>query len=303
MNEAAGDRGPLRLGSRVLAWGARTFVMGVLNVTPDSFSGDGVAHDAHALQARIDSLLEAAPDVIDVGGESTRPGAGAVPVQEEIDRVGPVLEALRGRAPDTPLSVDTRKAAVARAALDLGAVMVNDVTGGTHDPEILDAAAEAGAAFVVTHNRRGNVRRSTIGPHVAAVAYDDLVGDVLRDGERLLNRAQGAGIPRDRLLFDPGFGFGKSPEQNLDLLRGMGALTALGAPLLVGVSRKSFVGFVLELPADQRLEGSLAAAVIAVANGADMVRVHDVEATKRALAMADAIYRPGASPAGGRRDD
>ncbi len=303
MNDPAVDRGKLRLGSRVFAWGARTFVMGVLNVTPDSFSGDGVASDAEALQARIDSLLEAAPDVIDVGGESTRPGAAAVSVQEEIDRVGPALEALRGRAPEMPLSVDTRKAAVARAALDLGAVMVNDVTGGTHDPEILDVAAGAGAAFVVTHNRRGNVRRSAIGPHVAAVAYDDLVRDVFGDGERLLDRAQAAGIARDRLLFDPGFGFGKSPEQNVDLLREMGALKALGAPLMVGVSRKSFVGYVLGLPADRRLEGSLAAAVMAVANGADMVRVHDVEATKRALAMADAIYRPGASHAGGRRDD
>ena len=176
----------------------------------------------------------------------------------------------------------------------MGAVMVNDVTGGTHDPEILESAAEAGAAFVVTHNRRGEVRRSAIGPHVEAVAYDDLVRDVYADGERLLDRAERAGIPRDRLLFDPGFGFGKSPEQNLDLLRAMRALTALGAPLMVGVSRKSFVGYVLGLPADRRLEGSLAAAVIAVANGADMVRVHDVAATRRALAMADVIHRADA---------
>lgn len=302
MNDPAVDRGALRLGSRVLAWGARTFVMGVLNVTPDSFSGDGVANDAEALQARVDSLLEASPDVVDVGGESTRPGAAEVPAEEEIGRVAPVLEALRSRAPDLPLSIDTRKAAVARAALDLGAVMVNDVTGGTHDPEILNVAARAGAAFVVTHNRRGDVRRSVIGPHVAAVAYEDLVRDVYRDGERLLDRAQGAGIPRDRLLFDPGFGFGKSPEQNVDLLRGMSALKTLGAPLMVGVSRKSFVGYVLGLPADRRLEGSLAAAVIVVANGADMVRVHDVQATKRALAMADAVYRPGSSPAGRRAE-
>ena len=302
MNDAAVDRGELRLGSRVLAWGTRTFVMGVLNVTPDSFSGDGVANDAEALRARIDALLDGGPDVIDVGGESTRPGAAEISVDEEIRRVTPALEALRTRAPNMPLSIDTRKAAVARAAVDLGAVMVNDVTGGQHDPEILDAAAEAGAAFVVTHNRRGVVRRSEIGPHVGAVAYDDLVRDVYRDGERLLDRAQGAGIPCDRLLFDPGFGFGKSPEQNLDLLRDMGALKALGAPLMVGVSRKSFVGYVLGLPADQRLEGSLAAAVIAVANGADMVRVHDVAATQRALAMADAIYRPGARFDGGRGD-
>lgn len=294
MNDPAVDRGALRLGARVFDWGARTFVMGVLNVTPDSFSGDGVANDAEALQARIDALLDAAPDIIDVGGESTRPGAAQVSADEEIGRIAPALEAVCSRAPDIPLSIDTRKAAVARAALGMGAVMVNDVTGGTHNPEILEAAAEAEAAFVVTHNRRGAVRRSEIGPHVGAVAYDDLVRDVYRDGERLLDQARRAGIPRDRLLFDPGFGFGKSPEQNVDLLREMGALKALGAPLMVGVSRKSFVGFVLGLPADQRLEGSLAAAVIAVSNGADMVRVHDVAATRRALAMADAIYRPGA---------
>ena len=300
MSDRFGVRGELRLGSRGFKWGTRTFVMGVLNATPDSFSGDGVANDAEALQARIDALLDAAPDVIDVGGESTRPGAAEVSADEEIRRVAPALEALRDLAPDVPLSIDTRKAVVARAALDLGAVMVNDVTGGTHDPEILNAAAEAGAAFVVSHNRRGAVRRSAIGPHVEAVAYDDLVPDVFRDGERLLDRAQRAGIPRDRLLFDPGFGFGKSPEQNLDLLRGMGAMQALGAPLIVGVSRKSFVGYVLGLPADQRLEGSLAAAVIAVANGADMVRVHDVAPTRRALALADAIYRPRAPEDGGR---
>ena len=228
MSDGAVDRGSLRLGSRVLAWGTRTFVMGVLNVTPDSFSGDGVARDADALRARIDTLLDAAPDVIDVGGESTRPGAAEVPVREEIGRITPALEALRERAPDMPLSIDTRKAAVAHAALDLGAVMVNDVTGGRHDPEILEVTAAAGAAFVVTHNRRGQVRRSEIGPHLESVAYDDLVRDVRQDGQRLLDRAQRAGIPRDRLLFDPGFGFGKSPEQNLDLLREMGAVAVAG---------------------------------------------------------------------------
>ena len=300
MSDRVADRGALRLGSRVLAWGTRTFVMGVLNLTPDSFSGDGVLNDANALRSRIDALLDAAPDVIDVGGESTRPGATEVPADEEIARVVPALEALRTRAPEMPLSIDTRKAAVARAALDLGAVMVNDVTGGQHDPEILEAAAVAGAAFVVTHNRRGNVRRSAIGPHVEAVAYDDLLREVREDGQRLIDRAQRAGIRPDRLLFDPGFGFGKSPEQNIDLLREMSALKALGLPLMVGVSRKSFVGYVLGLPADRRLEGSLAAAVIAVANGADMVRVHDVAPTRRALAMADAIYRPGAPVDGGR---
>ncbi len=282
----------LRLGERTLEWGTRTFVMGVLNATPDSFSGDGVAHDALALEARVDELLEAAPDIIDIGGESTRPGAAEVPADEEIDRITPAFEALRSAAPEIPLSIDTRKAAVARAALDLGAEMVNDVTGGTHDPDVLAVAARAQASFVVTHNRRGQLRHSAIGPHVAPVAYHDLLDDVRRDGVRLLEAAQRVGIPEDRLLFDPGFGFGKSPEQNLQLLRNMAQLRSLGAPIAVGVSRKSFVGHVLGLPADQRLEGSLAAAVIAVANGADMVRAHDVRATKRALAVADAIHRP-----------
>ena len=266
--------------------------MGVLNVTPDSFSGDGVVHDVLALEARLDELLEAAPDIIDVGGESTRPGAADVPADEEIDRITPAFEALRSAAPKIPLSIDTRKAAVARVALDLGAEMVNDVTGGTHDPDVLALAARAHASFVVTHNRRGELRHSAIGPHVAPVVYHDLLDDVRHDGMRLLEAAQRAGIPEDRLLFDPGFGFGKSPEQNLQLLRNMSQLRSLGAPIAVGVSRKSFVGHVLGLPADQRFEGSLAAAVIAVANGADMVRAHDVKATQRALAVADAIYRP-----------
>lgn len=281
----------LRLGSKVLQWGTRTFVMGVLNVTPDSFSGDGVAHDQRGLEARIEELVEAAPDVIDVGGESTRPGAAGVRDHEEIERITSAFGALRSRAANIPLSIDTRKAVVARAAVDLGAVMINDVTGGAHDPALRDFVAAVGAAFIVTHSRRGETRNSGIGPHVAPVPYNHLTDDIRRDSQQLLEAAQSAGVPDDRILFDPGFGFGKSPEQNLELLRGMKELRLLGAPLVVGVSRKSFVGWVLGLPADQRLEGSLAASVIAVANGADMVRTHDVEATRRALSVADSVCR------------
>lgn len=281
----------LRLGAKTFQWGTRTFVMAVLNVTPDSFSGDGVAHDPRGLEARIEELAEAAPDVIDVGGESTRPGAAGVRAQEEINRITPAFGALRSRAGNIPLSIDTRKAVVARAALDLGAVMINDVTGGAHDPALRDVAAAVGAAFIVTHSRRGETRYSSIGPHVAHVPYNRLIDDIRQDSQQMLEAAQRAGVAEDRLLLDPGFGFGKSPEQNLELLRNMKELRLLGAPLVVGVSRKSFVGRVLGLPADQRLEGSLAASVIAVANGADMVRTHDVEATRRALSVADAIYR------------
>ena len=283
----------MRIGERRFEWGTRTFVMGVLNVTPDSFSGDGVAHDAEGLDAKVAEMVDAVPDIIDVGGESTRPGSDQISADEEIARIMPAFEALHGAGWEFPISIDTRKSAVARVALAQGVTLVNDVSGGTYDPEILDVTAAGGAAFVVTHNRRGEVRQSGIGSHQSHVAYDDLIQDVWQDGQRLLGTARRAGIPSDRLLFDPGFGFGKSPDQNVELLRDMGALRSIGVPILVGVSRKSFVGYVLDLPAGDRVEGSLAAAVIAVGNGADVVRTHDVTATRRAVAVADAIYRPG----------
>ena len=290
MTQASGRARELAIGGRSLVWGARTYVMGILNVSPDSFSGDGVSGDPAGLRDRIEQLVSQEPDVVDVGGESTRPGATEVPAAEEMERVLPAIAAIRA-CTDTPVSIDTRKAAVAEAAIKAGAQAINDVTGGAHDPDILSVAAQNSVPIVLTHNRRARAVRSALGGHYADAHYDDLVSDVLTDLRAALDAAARAGVSSEAIVIDPGFGFGKTPDQNLELLRRLAEVRRLGMPILVGMSRKSFVGHVVNLPADRRLEGSLAAAVIAVANGADIVRAHDVAATKRAVAVADAIYR------------
>lgn len=290
MSQTIEGRGELAIGSGVLAWGTRTYVMGVLNVTPDSFSGDGVGSDPIGLQDRIEQLVTGGADVIDVGGESTRPGALEVPTQEELERVIPAIAAIRANT-DIPISVDTRKAAVAEAAVGAGAHAINDVTGGGFDTDILSVAARAGVPIVLTHSRRARAVSSALGGHYKDAHYADLVGDILTDLRTKLERAACAGMPPESIVVDPGFGFGKTPEQNIELLRRLDEFAELGLPILVGMSRKSFMGQLLGLPPDRRLEGSLAAAVIAVSKGVDIVRAHDAGATKRAVAVADAIYR------------
>ena len=290
MSQTIEGRGELAIGSRVLAWGTRTYVMGVLNVTPDSFSGDGVGGDPIELQDRIEQLVTGDADIIDVGGESTRPGALEVSTQEELERVLPAIAVIRANT-DIPISVDTRKAAVAEAAVRAGAHVINDVTGGGFDADILSVAARAGVPIVLTHSRRARAVLSALGGHYTDAHYADLIADILTDLRTKLERAACAGMSPESIVVDPGFGFGKTPEQNIDLLRRLDEFVELGLPILVGMSRKSFVGKLLGLPPDRRLEGSLAAAVIAVSKGADIVRAHDVGATKRAVAVADAIYR------------
>ncbi len=280
----------LQVGDLTLVWGRRTYVMGVLNATPDSFSGDGVSGSRDALRRAVDTLVEAAPDIIDVGGESTRPGAPQVSVAEEIERVLPAVRELR-QASSIPVSVDTRRAPVARASLEAGADAINDVTGLLSDPELVAVAAAWDVPVVLTHNRRARAAHSDLGGFYPDVRYDDLMAEIVADSQRLIDSAISAGIRREHLVFDPGFGFGKTPAQNVELLARLGELRTLGLPILVGASRKSFVGHLLGLPASERLEGSLAAAVIAVAHGAHMVRAHDVTATRRALAVADAVFR------------
>lgn len=267
-----------------LACDAGPLVMGVVNVTPDSFSDGGAIYpDGHpdAAIALGRSLVDQGADLLDVGGESTRPGAEPVDAGEERDRVLPVLEGLAGAG--VPLSVDTAKADVAKEALAAGATIVNDVSGG-RDPDLLGAAADAGAAYVLMHTR-GTPR--DMQQHTD---YDDVVAEVfefLADG---LQRCVDAGIAAERVLVDPGIGFAKTAEQNLRLLRDLRQLRSLGRPVLVGASRKSFIGAVTDAPdpAD-RLEGSLACAVLATAAGAAVVRVHDVAATVRAVRVARAI--------------
>ena len=259
----------------------RTLLMGIVNATPDSFS-DGGAYDplAHALK-----LAEEGADILDVGGESTRPGAPPVDAAEERRRTEPVIRELARRT-RLPISIDTTKAAVAAAALDAGAEIVNDVSGLARDPEMFRAAS--GAAVCLMH------MRGTPADMQSRATYSDLHGEVAQELTEALERAQAAGIPDDRIALDPGLGFAKTGVQNLTLLRRLREHTQLGRPLVVGASRKSFIGVATGRPAPERLFGSIAAAVIAASNGASVSRVHDVKATREALAVADAVRRSGA---------
>src|SRR5574341_909420 len=282
---------PITIGPREFAWGARTYIMGIVNVTPDSFSGDGLALDVDAAVRQALKMREDGADIIDVGGESTRPGAGELPAEEEMHRVIPVIKRLVKEL-DVPVSVDTYKAEVARAALGAGAHMVNDIHGfrpdgrptGRREPVIARVAAEAGVPAVAMHNQRGRDFRDTVG---------DIVDGLLES----LRVAHEAGLPREQIIVDPGFGFGWTVEQNLEMLRRLAELRVLGRPILVGTSRKSTIGAVLDdAPVEERLEGTAATVAIAIANGVDIVRVHDVREMARVVRMADAVVRTSRSP-------
>jgi dihydropteroate synthase len=279
--------------------GARVAVMGIVNVTPDSFSDGGRFLDPDAAVAHGIELAEQGADVLDVGGESTRPGAAPVPADEELRRVVPVVARLTATT-TVPLSIDTTKAAVAQAALDAGASVVNDVSAGRLDPDILGVTAAAGAGYVVMH-MQGEPRTMQADPR-----YDDVVAQV---GDFLADRievARAAGVAEGALAADPGIGFGKTVEHNLRLLAGLPSLAErVGAPVLVGTSRKTFVAKVLaragaasgDLPVDQREEGTLATVVWAVERGASIVRVHDVLPAVRAVRLMDALHSADASAA------
>ena len=289
----------LRIGSRTFTWGERTFVMGIVNVTPDSFSGDGLlaagaagsragasgatTNPVVAAVALGRAMVAEGADLLDVGGESSRPGHATVPAAEEIGRVEPVIRALRAALPDVPLSVDTTKPAVAAAALAAGADRVNDVWGVAPDDSLARVAAEHGVPLVLMHNR-------------AEARYRNLVAEVLADLERAIERALAAGVAWEALIVDPGFGFGKTPAHNLALLRELAAIRILGRPVLLGTSRKSTLGRVLDLPPGERLEATLATTALAVAAGVDIVRVHDVRANVRVARMADAVVRGWVPP-------
>jgi dihydropteroate synthase len=282
---------PTRIGRSVFAWGSRTFVMAILNVTPDSFSGDGLlaegpegasGPDGHAgvraAVATAVTMVADGADILDIGGESTRPGHASVSSEAERDRVVPVIAAVRAALPDIPISIDTTKPAVAEAALAAGADLINDVWGVGPDDGLVRVAAAHEVPLVVMHNR-------------AESRYVDLVPEVLADLRAALERAVGLGVPWERLIVDPGFGFGKTAEHNLRIVRELGSLRSLGRPVLLGTSRKSTLGRVLDLPVDERLEATLATTAIGIAEGADIVRVHDVRANVRAARISDAIVR------------
>ncbi len=256
--------------------------MGIINVTPDSFSGDGLGTDVEAAVAQALRFEDDGADILDVGGESTRPGHAPVDADEELRRVIPLIERLAA-AVSAPISVDTFKASVARRAIAAGATMVNDIWGLRRDPEMAGVVAEAGVPVVVMHNQEAPI-------------YNDVIGDVMAGLRESLRLAEGAGIARERVIVDPGIGFAKRAEHSLELLRRLRELRALGCPILVGTSRKSSIGAVLGLPVEERLEGTAATVAIAIANGADIVRVHDVKAMVRVARMSDAIVRGWSPP-------
>lgn len=297
---------PLKIGNKIFDWGTRTYVMGILNVTPDSFSGDGLLVEGQAVAASLEQarrFVTAGAAILDVGGESTRPGSMPVDIQEERWRVLPVIEALVSEFPETLISIDTYKAVIAEAALKAGAHLVNDVWGLRADPKLREVVAQAGCPLVLMHNRSSPASvevRTQLGNAYMGAEYTDLMEDVKRELMASVGLARAAGIPDAHLILDPGIGFGKKIEHNLELIDRLAEIRDLGFPVLLGPSRKSFIGYTLDLPLDQRLEGTAAAIAVGIARGADIVRVHDVEYMARVAKMTDALVRrksSGRSPA------
>lgn len=264
-------------GGEALVWGRRTYVMGIINLTPDSFSGDGLADDPRAAVELAQRMEADGADIIDVGAESTRPGGQPISAKAEIARLLPALAAIC-EAVSVPVSVDTYKAPVARSAINAGAAMVNDVWGCLADGAMARVIASTGVPAILMHNQ-------------AQAQYDDLVPDVIAGLGRIAGIAQAAGVARHNIILDPGIGFGKTADHNLELLRRLPEFRELGFPLLLGVSRKSTIGRVLNLPPEERLEGTAAAVAMSIAGGADIVRVHDVKEMARVARMTDAIVR------------
>ena len=268
---------PMRIGTREFQTTGHTYVMGILNVTPDSFSDGGRFNRLDAALFHVEEMLAEGMGVLDIGGESTRPGYTLLPGQEEIDRVAPVIEAVKARF-EVPVSLDTYKSAVAKAGLAAGADLINDIWGLKYDPELAAVIAGAGVPCCLMHNRR-------------EPDYRDYLPELMDDLRETLNLADRAGIDREKILLDPGVGFGKTYEQNLTVIHRLEELHCLGCPILLGTSRKSVVGLTLDLPSDQRLEGTLVTTVMAVEKGCMFVRVHDVKENIRAIRMAEAILR------------
>ncbi|MCC7161733.1 MAG: dihydropteroate synthase [Anaerolineae bacterium] len=282
---------------REFEWGRRTYVMGIVNVAPDSFSGDGVTDVEAAVEQGLRFVDEGA-DILDVGGESTRPGSARVEPEQELRRVIPVIEGLAART-NAPISVDTSRAVVARHAIQAGVTIVNDVWALTRDAELGYVAAAHDVYLVLMHNRDAQAVVGELGGHYGNVEYEsrDIVQAVATELAQRVEVAERAGISRSNIIIDPGIGFGKGLEQNLELLRRLSDLrTILGLadlPLLLGTSRKSVIGLTLNLPVQERLEGTLATLALGIAQGVDIVRVHDVRAAVRVCRMTDAVVRRG----------
>ncbi len=271
------NRGTTNCGKTEFVWGSRTYIMGIINVTPDSFSGDGLSYDVGAAVEQGLRFVSEGADILDIGGESTRPGHTPVTAEEEIKRVIPIISAL-SKHTSAPLSIDTYKADVARHAVDAGASVLNDVWGLKRSPELAQLAARRNLPIVIMHNHDGT-------------EYQSMIADILSSLRASINQAEQAGVSSENIIIDPGIGFGKTWEQNLIVMRNLARFQELGKPMLLGTSRKSFIGRVLDLTVEQRLEGTAATVALSIAGGADIVRVHDVKAMARVAKMTDAIVR------------
>jgi len=266
-----------RVGDSLFEWGRRTYIMGILNLTPDSFSGDGIGGNTDSAVEQAKRFIAEGADIIDIGGESTRPDCSPVSAEEEIDRVIPIIKRLANEV-TVPISIDTYKAEVARRAIAAGAVMINDVWGLKQDTKLAEVAAGAGVPLVLTSNQRDNPAR-------------DIVSSVIEGLKESIGLAIGAGISRQNIIIDPGIGFGKTLEQNLELLDRLAELKSLKLPVLLGTSRKSMIGLVLEVPAAERIMGTAATVAIGIKNGADIIRVHDIKQMAQVCKMSDAVVR------------
>lgn len=276
---------PWKLRNRSFAWGTRTYLMGILNVTPDSFSDGGQFNSQSTALSQAHHLVEAGIDILDIGGQSTRPQALEIAEGEELDRVIPVIQAIRSEL-DIPISVDTIRASVAAAAIAAGADLVNDVSGGIHDPMMLSTVANLNVPIILMH------RRGTPQTMQQFTDYENLIQDIIDFLQQQIDAAQAAGISKDFLAIDPGIGFAKTGPQNLDLLRQIAQFQTLGCPILVGPSRKSFIGQILDQPdPQQRVWGTAAACCAAIQGGADILRIHDGAAMREVCQVADAIWR------------
>ena len=271
----------MQIGKRQFDIKNHTYVMGILNVTPDSFSDGNQWNVPDKALKRVDEMLAEGMDILDIGGESTRPGYTQISVQEEIERVVPVIEAVKSRF-DVPVSLDTYKADVAKAGIQAGADLINDIWGLKYDAEMAKVIAEGNVACCLMHNRK-------------EAEYKNLLKDMQKDLRESLKRAEAAGIAKDKIILDPGIGFAKSYADNLEVLKSCGEFRILGYPLLLGCSRKSVIGYALDLPVEERLEGTLATTVMAVLQGYSFVRVHDIKENVRAIRMTEAVLQGGVS--------
>ena len=260
-----------------LTWGSRTYVMGIINISPDSFSGDGLGADLPAVVEQALRFEEDGADFLDLGAESTRPGSTPVSPDEELKLLIPALEAIAPRV-RVPISVDTYKAPVARQAIVSGATIINDIWGGKADPQLAEVAAQSGAPLILMHNQKTR-------------KYSRLLPEIFDSLNQSAELARLAGVPIESIILDPGIGFGKTPDHNLEILRRLPEFKALGYPMLVGTSRKSTIGLVLDSPVEERLEGTAATVALSIAGGADIVRVHDVKEMARVCRMSDAVIR------------